>query len=47
MKRPGKSARRAASAAAVSPGSFAQTLRMPVAAEIVDVASRIGRMSRT
>jgi hypothetical protein len=47
MKRPGKSARTAASAAAVSAGSLFQTLRMPVATTSVDVASRSGRTSGT
>src|SRR3954447_19472958 len=47
MNRPGKSSRTAASAAAVSPGSLLQTLRMPVAATRVDVAARIGRTSAT
>src|SRR3954451_23230718 len=43
----GKSARSAASAAAVSAGSLIQTLRMPVAATSADVASKIGRTSGT
>src|SRR3954471_22997617 len=45
MNRSGESARRAASAAAVSAGALIQTLRMPVAATSVEVASRIGRTS--
>jgi hypothetical protein len=47
MKRSGKSARTAASAAAVSAGSLIQTLRMPVATASVDVASSSGRTSGT
>jgi hypothetical protein len=45
MNLSGKSARTAADAAAASPGSLPQTLRMPVAATSVDVASSTGRMS--
>ena len=45
--RPGNSLRSAASCAAVSAGSFAQTLRIPVAAVSVVVASRIGRIAGT
>src|SRR4051812_39028698 len=47
MNRPGKSLPMLATAAAVSAGSFAQTLRMPVAAASVAVASRTGRTSCT
>jgi hypothetical protein len=47
MNLPGKSWRTAAAAAAASPGSLPQTLRMPVAAMSVEVASSTGRMSGT